>query len=88
MFISQFKDILLLEEDLPHVRAAAKVCVEQLEKDVTALKNGLREVSRELEYHASLPAPAQPYDEFVPVMRDFHAHAVCTFTQLEDLFQV
>ncbi|XP_053608443.1 disheveled-associated activator of morphogenesis 1 isoform X2 [Plodia interpunctella] len=81
----QFKDILLLEEDLPHVRAAAKVCVEQLERDVSALRAGLREVARELEYHAAAPAP--PHDAFLAVMRDFHAHAVCTFTQLEDLFQ-
>lgn len=87
MLETQFKDILLLEEDLPHVRAAAKVCVEQLEKDVAALRSGLREVARELEYHASLPAPAAPHDAFQPVMREFHAHAVCTFTQLEDLFQ-
>ncbi|KAJ0176247.1 hypothetical protein K1T71_008421 [Dendrolimus kikuchii] len=84
---TQFKDILLIEEDLPHVRAAAKVCVEQLEKDVSALRTGLREVSRELDYHASLPTPADPSDAFLPVMREFHAHAVCTFTQLEDLFQ-
>ncbi|KAJ2951435.1 hypothetical protein O0L34_g13588 [Tuta absoluta] len=82
----QFKDILLLEEDLPHVRQAAKVCVEQLEKDVTALRNGLREVQKELEYHAGLSTPIA-HDQFTPVMRDFHAHAVCTFTQLEDLFQ-
>ncbi|XP_039757203.1 disheveled-associated activator of morphogenesis 1 isoform X3 [Pararge aegeria] len=84
---TQFKDVLLLEEDLPHVRAAAKVCVDQLEKDVGALRNGLREVSRELDYHATLQVPAQPNDAFVPVMREFHAHAVCSFTQLEDLFQ-
>ncbi|XP_063385445.1 disheveled-associated activator of morphogenesis 1 [Cydia fagiglandana] len=83
---TQFKDILLLEEDLPHVRAAAKICVEQLDKDVGALRTGLREVQREVEYHLSLPAPA-PSDAFLPVMRDFHAHAVCSFTQLEDLFQ-
>ncbi|XP_037293291.1 disheveled-associated activator of morphogenesis 1 isoform X2 [Manduca sexta] len=83
---TQFKDVLLIEEDLPHVRAAAKVCVEQLEKDVGALRSGLREVARELDYHASL-SPPPPGDCFVPVMRDFHAHAVCTFTQLEDLFQ-
>ncbi|XP_045532895.1 disheveled-associated activator of morphogenesis 1 isoform X2 [Pieris brassicae] len=87
MLETQFKDVLLLEEDLPHVRAAAKVCIEQLEKDVSALRTGLREVSRELEYHASLPAPAQSHDAFLSVMRDFHAHAVCSFTQLEDLFQ-
>lgn len=83
----QFKDVLLLEEDLPHVRAAAKVCVEQLEKDVTALRGGLKEVAKELDYHAALPSP-QSQDAFLPVMREFHAHAVCTFTQLEDLFQV
>ncbi|CAB3227807.1 unnamed protein product [Arctia plantaginis] len=86
MLETQFKDILLLEEDLPHVRAAAKVCVEQLEKDVGSLRTGLREVARELEYHAALPNRS-PNDMFLPVMRDFHAHAVCTFTQLEDLFQ-
>ncbi|KAH9629508.1 hypothetical protein HF086_015838 [Spodoptera exigua] len=84
---TQFKDILLLEEDLPHVRAAAKVCVEQLEKDVGALRTGLREVARELEYHAALPNRSHN-DMFLPVMRDFHAHAVCSFTQLEDLFQL
>ncbi|XP_061717684.1 disheveled-associated activator of morphogenesis 1 [Cydia pomonella] len=83
---TQFKDILLLEEDVPHVRAAAKLCAEQLERDVGALRAGLREVQREVEYHLSLPAPA-PGDAFLPVMRDFHAHAVCSFTQLEDLFQ-
>ncbi|XP_047998182.1 disheveled-associated activator of morphogenesis 1-like [Leguminivora glycinivorella] len=44
------------------------------------------EVQREVEYHLSLPSPA-PSDAFLPVMRDFHAHAVCSFTQLEDLFQ-
>ncbi|CAH0625308.1 unnamed protein product [Chrysodeixis includens] len=86
MLETQFKDILLLEEDLPHVRAAAKVCVDQLDKDVGALRAGLREVSKELEYHAALPNRS-PNDMFLPVMRDFHAHAVCSFTQLEDLFQ-
>ncbi|XP_013161888.1 PREDICTED: formin-like protein 3 [Papilio xuthus] len=89
---TQFRDVLLLEEDVPHVRAAAKVCVEQLERDVGALRTGLREVARELEYHAARAptaptAPTDPNDAFVPVMRDFHAHAVCAFTQLEDLFQ-
>ncbi|XP_060804115.1 disheveled-associated activator of morphogenesis 1 [Amyelois transitella] len=87
MLETQFKDVLLLEEDLPHVRAAAKVCVEQLEKDVAALRAGLREVARELEFHAAPPARAPAHDAFHAVMRDFHAHAVCTFTQLEDLFQ-
>ncbi|XP_022826433.1 disheveled-associated activator of morphogenesis 1 isoform X3 [Spodoptera litura] len=83
---TKFKDILLLEEDVPHVRAAAKVCVEQLEKDVAALRGGLRDVARELDHTAARPAP-HPLDTFLPVMRDFHAHAVCSFTQLEDLFQ-
>ncbi|CAG5043691.1 unnamed protein product [Parnassius apollo] len=82
---TQFKDVLLLEEDLPHVRAAAKVCAEQLERDVAALRGGLREVARELEYLA--PRAPHPHDAFLPVMRDFHAHAGCAVTQLEDLFQ-
>ncbi|XP_068627776.1 disheveled-associated activator of morphogenesis 1 [Battus philenor] len=81
---TQFRDVLLLEEDLPHVRAAGKVCVEQLARDVGALRSGLREVARELEFHAGR---GPPLDAFVPVMRDFHAHASCAFTQLEDLFQ-
>ncbi|XP_050677669.1 disheveled-associated activator of morphogenesis 1 isoform X2 [Leptidea sinapis] len=85
MLETQFRDVLLLEEDVPHVRAAAKVCVEQLERDVGGLRAGLREVARELEYHSSLQPP--PHDAFLPVMRDFHAHALCSFTQLEDLFQ-
>ncbi|GBP65288.1 Disheveled-associated activator of morphogenesis 2 [Eumeta japonica] len=84
---TQFKDVLLLEEDLPHVRAAAKVCAEQLERDVAALRSGLGEVARELDYHAALGAAAHADDSFLPLMREFHAHALCSFTQLEDLFQ-
>ncbi|KAL4713309.1 hypothetical protein ACJJTC_015296 [Scirpophaga incertulas] len=83
---TQFKEILLLEEDLPHVRAAAKVCAEQLSRDVAALRGGLHDVARELDW-AAQAGHAAPHDAFLPVMRDFHAHAACAVTQLGDLFQ-
>ncbi|XP_055636774.1 disheveled-associated activator of morphogenesis 1 isoform X2 [Toxorhynchites rutilus septentrionalis] len=82
----KFKDILLLEEDLPHVKEASKVSLGEMDKDITMLRAGLAEVNREIEFHRSSGVP-QPGDRFLPVMREFHAQASVRFAELEDQFQ-
>ncbi|XP_025193798.1 disheveled-associated activator of morphogenesis 1 isoform X2 [Melanaphis sacchari] len=81
----KFKDILLLEEDLPHVRGASKVSLAELEKDMSQLRNNLKEVEREIEFQRV--QPAVPGDMFLPVMKEFLTTATCRFSELEDLFQ-
>lgn len=81
----QFKDILLLEEDIPHVRGASKVSLAELEKDMSQLRNNLKEVEREIEFQRV--QPAVPGDMFLPVMKEFLTTATCKFSELEDLFQ-
>merc|ERR1712223_1951854 len=43
----KFRDCLLLEVDLPHVKDAAKVNMKELEKDMAMLRNGMKEVGRD-----------------------------------------
>lgn len=62
----------------------------ELEKDMAALRTGLKEVERELEFHRSQTQPAAnnaPADRFLPVMKEFLSSATCRFSELEDLFQ-
>ncbi|XP_049531619.1 disheveled-associated activator of morphogenesis 1 isoform X2 [Anopheles darlingi] len=82
----KFKDILTLEEDLPHVKEASKVSLGEMDKDITMLRAGLTEVNREIEFHRS-SGSSQPGDRFLPVMREFHAQASVRFAELEDQFQ-
>ena len=74
----KFRDCLLLEADMPHVRDAAKVkwvhmmtnysvlphfwrlfsfcfSMKELEKDMAILRNGMKEVGRELEFFRTQP---------------------------------
>lgn len=82
----KFKDLLKLDEDIPHVREAAKVSLGEMEKDISMLRNGLTEVSREIEFNRSAGTPP-PGDRFLPVMREFQAQATVRFAELEDQFQ-
>uniref|UniRef100_A0A1B6C417 FH2 domain-containing protein n=1 Tax=Clastoptera arizonana TaxID=38151 RepID=A0A1B6C417_9HEMI len=81
----KFKDILRLEDDLPHVKEAAKVSLGELEKDMAQLRNNLKEVERELEFQRVHPVVQG--DRFLPVMKEFLTAATCRFSELEDLFQ-
>ncbi|XP_046383257.1 disheveled-associated activator of morphogenesis 1 [Ischnura elegans] len=81
----KFKDILKLDEDLPHVKEAAKVSLAELEKDMAQLRSGLKEVEREIEFHRSQVVTTG--DRFLPVMKEFLSSATCRFSELEDLFQ-
>uniref|UniRef100_A0AAG5CZK0 FH2 domain-containing protein n=1 Tax=Anopheles atroparvus TaxID=41427 RepID=A0AAG5CZK0_ANOAO len=82
----KFKDVLTLEEDLPHVKEASKVALAEMDKDIQMLRGGLTDVSREIEFHRSSGA-SLPGDRFLPVMREFHAQASVRFAELEDQFQ-
>ncbi|VEN48316.1 unnamed protein product [Callosobruchus maculatus] len=81
----KFKDILRLDEDLPHVREAAKVSLGELNKDMAQLRAGLKDVAREIEFHRSQSPLAN--DQFVPVMREFQATATCRLAEVEDQYQ-
>lgn len=83
---NKFKDILRLEEDLPHVKEASKVSLGEMDKDIGNLRTGMAEVAREIEFHRSAGSTL-PSDRFLPVMRDFHAQASIRFAELEDKFQ-
>nr|XP_016936680.2 disheveled-associated activator of morphogenesis 1 isoform X1 [Drosophila suzukii] len=82
----KFKDLLKLEDDIPHVREASKVSLGEMDKDIQMLRTGLADVAREIEFHRS-SGPAQQGDRFLPVMREFHAQASVRFAELEDKFQ-
>ncbi|XP_065208750.1 disheveled-associated activator of morphogenesis 1 isoform X3 [Planococcus citri] len=81
----KFKDVLNLEEDIRHVRNASKVSIAELEKDMLQLRNNLKEVEREIEFHRVQPLIHG--DRFLPVMKEFLTTATCRFSELEDLFQ-
>ncbi|XP_072154461.1 disheveled-associated activator of morphogenesis 1 isoform X3 [Bemisia tabaci] len=80
----KFKDILRLEEDIPHVREASKVNLSELEKDMNQLRTNLAEVAREIEFQRVQPLING--DRFLPVMKEFHATATCRLSELDDLF--
>ncbi|KAL1480313.1 hypothetical protein MTO96_051137 [Rhipicephalus appendiculatus] len=80
----KFKDTLKLEEDIPHVKKAAKVNLGELEREIKDLKTGLNEVQKELDFLRG--QPAQPGDKFVLVMKEFITGATYKFSELEDSF--
>jgi dishevelled associated activator of morphogenesis len=83
---AKHKDILRLEEDIPHVHMAAKVSLGEMEKELSNLRSGLADVAREIEFHRSAGSSV-PEDRFLVVMRDFYAQASIRFAELEDKYQ-
>lgn len=80
----KFRECLLLGADMPNVRDAAKVNMKELEKDMAILRNGMKEVGRELEFFRTQP-PANG-DRYLPVMKEFQSLASVHLAELEDLF--
>lgn len=74
-----------MDEDIPHVRDAAKVSLGELNKDMAQLRAGLKDVAKEIEFHRAQSPVAN--DKFVPVMREFQATATCRLAEIEDQFQ-
>ncbi len=98
-FNLKFRECMLIEADLPHVKEAAKVNMKELEKDMSQLRNGMKEVEREIEFfrssqratEASLQQQQQQFgggdgDRYLPVMKEFSAKTAVRLAELEDLF--
>lgn len=83
---TKFKDLLRLEEDIPHIKEASKVNLGEMEKDISILRTGIAEVAREIDFHRNM-GNTQTGDRFLPVMREFHSSASVRFAELEDKFQ-
>ncbi|XP_055469943.1 disheveled-associated activator of morphogenesis 2 isoform X2 [Psammomys obesus] len=77
-----FPDIMNMPSELQHLSEAAKVNLAELEKEVGALRRGLRAVEVELEYQRC--QARDPNDKFVPVMSDFITVSSFSFSELED----
>ena len=56
----------------------------EMQKDMTLIRTGLREIQKELDFQRSRPADAS--DLFVPTMKEFAAKATYKCRQLEDEF--
>ena len=59
--------------------------MKELEKDMNMLRNGLKEVEREVEFYRG-QTDGQTGDRYLPVMKEFHAKASVRLAELEDLF--
>ncbi|XP_060225622.1 disheveled-associated activator of morphogenesis 2 isoform X3 [Meriones unguiculatus] len=77
-----FPDIMNMPSELQHLSEAAKVNLAELEKEVGALRRGLRAVEVELDYQRC--QARDPNDKFVPVMSDFITVSSFSFSELED----
>ncbi|CAL8090724.1 unnamed protein product [Orchesella dallaii] len=82
---SHWNELSDLETELSHVRGAAKVSLNELEKDMGYLRSGLECVNREVEFQRGLQK-MDPGDRFLPSVREFLSSAVCRIQELEDLF--
>ena len=58
--------------------------MKELEKDVTMLRNGMKEVNREVEFYRSQPITSG--DRYLSVMKDFMSTASVRLSEIEDLF--
>ena len=50
------------------------------------LRNGLKEVEREVEFYRGQQTTGYDGDRYLPVMKEFHAKASVRLAELEDLF--
>ncbi len=58
--------------------------MKELEKDMNLLRNGMKEVEREVEFFRT--QPALNGDRYMPVMKEFSVKATVRLAELEDLF--
>ena len=56
----------------------------EMQKDMTLIRTGLKEIQKELDFQRSRPADSS--DLFVPTMKEFAAKATYKCRQLEDEF--
>merc|ERR1712098_766123 len=82
----KFPDIMKLEEETPHLHEASKVNVADLEKEISNLRVGLKNIEKEISFFEERLCLTSP-DKFVHVMKDFCTVAACTFSSVEDQCQ-
>ncbi|XP_061599101.1 disheveled-associated activator of morphogenesis 2 isoform X4 [Cololabis saira] len=82
IFEKNYPDTLRIQEDLSSVPTAAKVNLAELEKEVHAIKSGLKALEAELHYQQS--RTRERGDKFVAVIGDFITVAGFSFSELED----
>ncbi|KAK7502698.1 hypothetical protein BaRGS_00005948, partial [Batillaria attramentaria] len=81
----KFVDVMKLEDDLPHVRDAAKVNFKDLDQEINSLRKGLQDIEKEVEYFKNKFA-STPGDRFVTVMQDFCTVVSYSFTEVEEAY--
>ncbi|XP_076030296.1 disheveled-associated activator of morphogenesis-like protein [Oratosquilla oratoria] len=81
----QWKEILKLDDDLPHLKDAAKVNIVELEKEIGALGQGLDYIEKEVCWHRG-QGSTPPGDRFRLAMNEFTALAKDKYTNLEAQF--
>ncbi|XP_038047019.1 disheveled-associated activator of morphogenesis 1-A-like [Patiria miniata] len=80
----KFPDVFKLEEELASVRDASKVNMVELEKDISVIGGGLKEVEKELDYQRNRPN-AEKGDKFISVMSDFKTVASISFSKITEI---
>ncbi|KAL3874321.1 hypothetical protein ACJMK2_037352 [Sinanodonta woodiana] len=80
----KFPDLLKLENEVEDVKMAAKVNFTELNRDLTLLQTGLKDIEKELEYFKD--KQVTPGDRFVTVMTEFATVASYNFSEVEESF--
>ncbi|XP_078350098.1 disheveled-associated activator of morphogenesis 2-like [Oculina patagonica] len=82
----KYPEVLKLEEELAHVRTAAKVNLNDLETETTAVKKELKEVEKELEFQHKKKERTHG-DKFVESMGSFVKVAQFSLSELDDTWK-
>jgi len=82
---SPISDSINLSSDLSNVDSAARINLNELEKDASVLRVGLRNVEREIEVLKKISdEDRDPKDHFISVMSDFVTVASLSFAQIDE----
>ncbi|ESO96460.1 hypothetical protein LOTGIDRAFT_159871 [Lottia gigantea] len=80
----KFPDLMKLEQDICAIKDAAKVTFKELDEEMKALKSGLKDIEKEVEFFRS-QYDGHP-DKFVTTMSNFCTVAAYNFSELEDSY--
>ncbi|XP_072031221.1 disheveled-associated activator of morphogenesis 1-like isoform X2 [Amphiura filiformis] len=84
MLEKKFPEVYSLEDEIPSVHEAARVNLQELEKDIGQIKLGLKDIEKELEFQKNQAGPPKKGDKFIQVMSDFKTIASVSFSRLTD----
>ncbi|XP_014673417.1 PREDICTED: disheveled-associated activator of morphogenesis 1-like isoform X2 [Priapulus caudatus] len=83
----QFPDLVQVLEELQHVSVAAKVNLAELEKELSVLQSGLKDLDEEVHFHkceGKEDKNIAKRDKFVPVMSSFTKEASSSLADLDE----